>query len=92
MYAFADAFENTFILEHNSKFISNESILLHMFTDSKFFFDVIAKCSHTEEKRLIIVNKNVKNAYHSEDSFNRDFQIANNLINIIMKIKKHVGR
>jgi hypothetical protein len=51
--AFADAFDNEFILKHDLQRMLGREIPLLMLTDSKFLFDVITSNRYTTEKRLM---------------------------------------
>ena len=44
-----------------------------MFTDSKSLFDVITKCSHTQERRLMIDLQAIRDAYSSHEICNFGF-------------------
>lgn len=54
IYAFADAFDEAFIIKYDLERIHRQYLPLVMLTDSKQMFDVITRASHTTEKRLMI--------------------------------------
>lgn len=62
-YAFANAFDCNFSIEHDVDHMTSRIISLQIFTDSKPLFDVITKCSNTEWKRLMIDTQNLRKGY-----------------------------
>lgn len=67
MYAFADAFDRTYMIKREFQNMLGKSIPFTMFTDSKSLFDVLTKCSITTEKRLMIDIKTVREAYDRQE-------------------------
>ncbi len=53
-YAFAGAYDFAYGAEKDLEAILERKVHLTMFTDSKILFDVITKCSQTQEKHLMI--------------------------------------
>jgi len=72
-YAFADAFDFAFCTKQDIELVMGRDIPLMMFTDSKSLFDIITKCSHTQEKRLMIDLQAVRDAYESHEISNVGF-------------------
>lgn len=54
VYAFANAFDEAFVLKYDLEKIYGQHIPLITLTDSKQLFDVISRASHPTEKRLMI--------------------------------------
>lgn len=54
VYAFAEGFDNAYMIRHDLKQLLQRPIPLSMFTNSKSLFDVLVKNSYTTERRLII--------------------------------------
>jgi len=70
VYAFADAFDATFILKHDLERIYLQHLPLVMLTDSKQMFDVITRTSHTTEKRLMIDVAAARETYNRNEMSN----------------------
>lgn len=62
--AFADAFDQAYILKHDLQRILGQEIPLFMLTDSKLLFDVITGNRYTTEKRLMVDIAAVREAYN----------------------------
>ena len=54
VYAFAEGFHSVYAIKHTLEKVYRQNLPVTMLTDSKPMFDVIAKASHTSEKRLMI--------------------------------------
>lgn len=70
VFAFSESFDHGFDIQHDLKLIYGRQIALGMFTDSKQLFDVIAKSSHTTEKRLMIEITTAREAYDTDEISN----------------------
>lgn len=65
VYAFADAFDRSFVIRKDLERLLGVKIQLHMFTDSKQLFDAMTKGQQTTEKRLMIDIAAAREAYRS---------------------------
>lgn len=61
--AFADAFHMAIDLKHDIQNILYRDICLYILTDSRGLFDVLTKPTVSNEKRLMIDPKTVKDSY-----------------------------
>ena len=73
MYAFAHAFDFAYCPKTNLEKLLDRRVSLSIFTDSKSLFDVITKCSQTQERRLRIDLQAVCDAYAVRDISNVGF-------------------
>ncbi len=72
-YAFASAFDFAHCAKPDLEKLLDRCVSLSIFTDSKSLFDVITKCSHTQENRLMIDLQAVRDAYAGHDISNVGF-------------------
>ncbi len=56
-YTFADAYEFAYCAKRYLESILGRRVPLEMYIDSKSLFDVISKCTQTQERRLMIICK-----------------------------------
>jgi hypothetical protein len=61
--AFADAFDNTYILKHDLQRILGQEVPLLMLTDSQALFYVITGCNYTTEKRFMVEFSMIRESY-----------------------------
>ena len=88
-YAFADAFDFAYCAKIDLETLLDSFVSLSIFTDSKSLFDVITKCSHTQERRLMINLQAVRDAYAVHDISNVGFMRGpNNPADGLTKIGK----
>lgn len=66
-YAFADAYDTAYCIKRDLELLFQRRIPLKMFTDPKRLFDVITKCSQTQERRIMIDLQTVRDAYSSQE-------------------------
>ena len=67
VYAFAEGFDNAYIIRHDIERILKRKIPLSMFTDSKSLFDVLIKNSYTTERRLMIDLNSARASYEANE-------------------------
>lgn len=65
--AFADAFDQGFVIKKHLKIILQRNVTIEVFTDSLSLFNIITKSIDPTKKRLLIDLKCAKNAYESGD-------------------------
>lgn len=70
VYAFANAFDEAFVIKHDLERIYHQHVPLIMLTDSKQLFDVITRASHPTEKRLMIDVAAAREAYNNQEISN----------------------
>lgn len=86
VYAFANAFDEAFIIKHDLERVYKQRVPLTMLTDSKQLFDVITRASHTTEKRLMIDIAAAREAYNRNEITNVGLvKSANNLADGLTK-------
>lgn len=64
--AFADGFENAFIIQHNLQMIMGQPLPLLTLTDSKPLLDVLTKKKYTAEKQIVADIVSTREAYDSK--------------------------
>lgn len=62
-YAFADAFDAAYIVNHDLERIYRQHLPLIMLTDSKQMYDVVTRASQTTKKRLVVDVAAAREAY-----------------------------
>lgn len=86
VYAFANAFDEAFIVKHDLERLYKQHVPMTMLTDSKQLFDVITRASHTTEKRLMIDIAAAREAYNRNEISNVGLvKSANNLADGLTK-------
>lgn len=86
VYAFANAFDEAFIIKYDLERLYKQPVPLTMLTDSKQLFDVITRASHTTEKRLMIDIAAAREAYNRKEISNVGLvKSANNLADGLTK-------
>lgn len=70
LYASADVFDYSYTLKRSLQSILATGIPVHALTDYKPLFDVIKKCSNTNQNRLMINIRRVTKAYKVEKTSN----------------------
>lgn len=70
VYAFAEAFDEAFIIRYDLERIYGKHIPLSLYTDSKQLFEVVTKASHPTEKRLMVDIAAAREAYNRHDISN----------------------
>jgi Reverse transcriptase (RNA-dependent DNA polymerase) len=89
VYAFADAFDQAFIIKHDLELLLNQRVPLTILTDSKSLFDVITKSSSTSERRLMIDITAVREAYFKQEISDVGFvRTKNNPADAFTKVGK----
>lgn len=61
VYLFSDSFDSVYTLKCDLQSLFATDIPLHMFTESQMLFKVITNLSKTEEKRLMVNIKSIRN-------------------------------
>ncbi len=72
-YAFANAYDFSYCPKNDLEAILERNVHLTMFIDSKSLFDVITKCSQTQERHLMIYLRAVRDAYQCHMISNTGF-------------------
>lgn len=72
-YDFADDIDFAYCAKQDLEAVLERVVPLSMFTDSKSLFDAIAKCSHTQERRLMIDFQSVRDSYATHEISNVGF-------------------
>eukprot|EP00170_Pyropia_yezoensis_P000956 contig_4436_g959 len=67
VYAFANAFDEAFVIKHDLERIYKRHIPLIMLTDAQQLFDVFTRASHLTGKRLIINLAAAREAYNDQE-------------------------
>jgi Reverse transcriptase (RNA-dependent DNA polymerase) len=67
VHAFADAFDEAFVLRHDLELMLGQKVPLKMYTDSKSLFDVVTRATYTAERRLMIDVEATRQAYIRRD-------------------------
>jgi hypothetical protein len=63
--AFADGFDNAYLIRHELENILGQPVPLIMFTDSQALFNVLTRKNATTERRLMVDVAAARQAYHS---------------------------
>ena len=69
-YAFADACDFAYCAKRYLESILDRTVPLEIYTNSRSLFDVLTKCSQTQERRLMIYLQGVWDAYKSQEISN----------------------
>ncbi len=77
-HAFADAFDFAYFAKTDLEMLLDRRVPPSAFTASKSLFDVIKKCSNTQESRLMIDVQAVRDAYAVYDISNMGFILGPN--------------
>ena len=87
--AFADLFDDALAIRSQLEHALQDTVPMHLLTDSKSLFDVISKGSRTSEKRIMLDIHATKQAYQSREISNIGFvRSENNLADGLTKEKK----
>ena len=73
IYAFADACDFAYCAKRDLESILDRTVPLEIYTNSRSLFDLLNKCSQTQERRLMIDLQGVWDAYKSQDISNFGF-------------------